>query len=104
MAIQVSTFRLQVLSLIRMIFEGEVESVYIAGDEGEYELLPFHYPILGAIPEGEVLVAGHANIPLRAGVMLFQDNQCIIIIEELEKGEVVEDKKPIHQGTKQGKD
>lgn len=103
MSMRVSTFRLQVLSLIRMIFEGEVESVYISGDEGEYELLPFHYPILGAIPEGEILIAGHDNVPLRAGVMLFQDNQCIIIIEELEKGEVKETKSPLHQGTKQSK-
>jgi len=103
MPMAVSTFRLQVLSLIRMIFEGEVESVYIAGDEGEYELLPFHYPILGAIPEGEVLIAGHDSVALRAGVLLFQDNQCIIIVEEMEKGDIKEDKKPLHRGTKQEK-
>lgn len=103
MALKVTTFRLQVLSLIRMLFEGEVESVYISGDEGEYELLPFHFPLLGAIPEGVIKVAGHESIPLRAGVVLFQDNQCIIIIEEMEKVEVKEDKRPIHAGSKQQK-
>lgn len=86
-----------------MLFEGEVESVYISGDEGEYELLPFHFPLLGAIPEGEIKISGHEGVPLRAGVVLFQDNQCIIIIEEMEKVEVKEDKKPIHGGTKQEK-
>jgi F-type H+-transporting ATPase subunit epsilon len=103
MALKVSTFRLQVLSLIRMLFEGEVESVYISGDEGEYELLPFHFPLLGAIPEGELKIAGHESIPLRAGVVLFQDNQCIVIIEELGEAEVTEVKKPIHKGSKQEK-
>jgi F0F1-type ATP synthase epsilon subunit len=95
------TFRLQVLSLIRMLFEGEVESVYLSGDEGEFELLPYHYPILSAIPEGEIKIANQPSIPLRAGVMMFQDNQCIIIIEELEKAEVKEEHKPAHAGTKQ---
>lgn len=103
MALKVSTFRLQILSLIRMLFEGEVESVYISGDEGEYELLPFHFPLLGAIPEGEIKIAGHEAVLLRAGVVLFQDNQCIIIIEEMEKAEVKEEKSPIHGGTKQEK-
>lgn len=103
MSMKVSTFRLQVLSLIRMLFEGEVESVYISGDEGEYELLPFHFPLLGALPEGEVLIAGHESIPLRAGVVLFQDNQCIIIIEEMDKSGLKESKSPLHKGTKQEK-
>lgn len=101
MSLKVSTFRLQILSLIRMLFEGEVESVYISGDEGEYELLPFHFPLLGAIPEGEIKIAGHESVPLRAGVVLFQDNQCIIIIEEMEKGDVKEEHKPAHGGSKQ---
>jgi len=86
-----------------MLFEGEVESVYCSGDEGEYELLPFHFPLLGALPEGELLIAGHESIPLRAGVVLFQDNQCIVIIEEMDKSGLTEKKSPLHQGSKQEK-
>lgn len=78
------TFRLQVISLRRVLFDGEVKSVYLSGDEGEYELLPFHYPLLGALPEGEVKVAEKGSIPLRAGVVMFRENKCIIIIEENE--------------------
>lgn len=103
MAMRITTFRLQVLSLIRMLFEGEVESVYLSGDEGEFELLPFHYPILSALPEGDIKIANHDPIPLRAGVMMFQDNQCIIIIEELEKAVVREEQKPAHGGSSQEK-
>ena len=76
------TFRLQVISLRRALFDGEVKSVYLSGDEGEYELLPFHYPLLGALPEREIKIAEKGAIPLRAGVVLFRDNKCIIIIEE----------------------
>lgn len=80
------TFRLQVLSLRRVLFDGEVKSVRISGDEGEYELMPFHYPLLGALPEGEVWVAEKGSIPLRVGVVMFQHNHCTIIIEEHEEG------------------
>ena len=80
-----STFRLQVLSLRRVLFDGEVTSVQLSGDEGEYELLPFHYPLLGALPEGEVKIAEKGSVPLRAGVVRFQHNRCTIIIEEREE-------------------
>ena len=76
------TFRLQVLSLVRMLYDAQVESVYLAGDEGEFELLPYHYPLLGALPEGEIKIAGQQGIPLRAGVVMFENNKCTIVIEE----------------------
>ena len=78
-------FKLQIVSLKRMLFNGEVESVYLSGDEGEYELLAYHYPLLGALPEGEIKIRGHETIPVRAGVVLFQDNSCTIILEEMDQ-------------------
>ncbi|MDP3919443.1 MAG: hypothetical protein Q8R76_01370 [Candidatus Omnitrophota bacterium] len=83
------TFHLQIMSLIRMLFDGEVESVYLSGDEGEYELLCHHFPLMGAIPEGWVQIAGHDPVPLRAGVVMFQENTCIIIIEEMDSNKAV---------------
>ena len=78
------SFHLQVISLVRVLFDAQVDSVYLSGDEGEYEMLPFHHNLLGALPEGEIKVAGHPGIPLRAGVVLFENNKCTIIIEERE--------------------
>ncbi len=78
------TLRLQVLSLRRMLFDGDVKAVYFSGDEGEYEVLPYHFPLLGALPEGEIKIAEKGNIPLRAGVVMFQNNRCTVIIEENE--------------------
>ena len=81
-----NTFRLQILSLRRVLFDGEVKSVRLSGDEGEYELLPFHFPLLGALPEGEVVIAEKGTVPLRVGVVMFQHNHCTIIVEEQEEG------------------
>ena len=85
-----ATFRLQIMSLRRMLFDADVKAIYLSGDEGEYELLPYHYPLLGALPEGEVKIAEKGSVPLRAGVVLFQNNRCTIIIEENEENPVAQ--------------
>lgn len=79
-----STFRLQVCSLRSVLFDGDVKSVYLFGDQGEYELLPYHFPIMGALLEGEVRIMGHDPIPIKSGVVMFNDNRCTIIVEEVE--------------------
>lgn len=80
-------FRLQVVSLMRLLFDGDVNAVYLSGDEGEYELLPYHYPLLGALPEGEIKIAGYSSVGLRAGVVSFRENTCLILVEELDLNE-----------------
>ncbi|MFZ5802880.1 MAG: F0F1 ATP synthase subunit epsilon [Candidatus Omnitrophota bacterium] len=77
----VATFRLQMVSLQALIYDGETRSVYVRGDEGEFELLPFHYPLMAALPEGEVKIWGQTPVPIRAGVVMFNENRCTMIVE-----------------------
>jgi F0F1-type ATP synthase epsilon subunit len=82
------TFRLLVVSLVRVVYDAQIRSVYFYGDEGEYEILPYHFPLLGALPEGHMRVITdkdeYVYIGLRAGVNLMNENTCIVIIEELD--------------------
>ncbi len=80
-----ASFRLQIVSLQKLIFDADVTSVYLFGDEGEYELLAYHYSLMGALPEGEVVIKGFDSIGIKSGVVLFKDNRCTIICEESEK-------------------
>ena len=41
-----STFNLQVMSAKGLAFDDMIESIYLTGDEGEFELLPFHHPLM----------------------------------------------------------
>ena len=75
------TFNLQVVSLRGMAFDDMVEAVYLTGDDGEFELLPFHHPLMASIPEGDLKIAGHGSIPIKVGVLSFKNNQCRIIAE-----------------------
>ncbi len=75
-------FRLRIMSLIRTLYDDEVESVFLQGDEGEYELLPCHYPLIGALVDSDVKIARQTPIRIKTGVVLFENNNCIIIVEE----------------------
>lgn len=76
-----NTFELIVMNLRGLIFEEQVESVYLSGTEGEFELLPFHYPLLASLGTGDIRIAGHDSLPIRLGVVMFRDNQCTILAE-----------------------
>ena len=76
------TFRLLVVSLKGILFDDQVESVYLRGDEGEFELLAFHYPLLASLPESDIQIAHHDPIPIRVGVVMFNQNTCTVVIEE----------------------
>jgi F0F1-type ATP synthase epsilon subunit len=74
-------FNLQVLSLKGLAFDDLVESIYLTGDDGEFELLAFHHPLVASIPEGDLKIADHESIPIKVGVLSFRNNQCRIIAE-----------------------
>lgn len=74
-------FNLQIMSLKGLAFDEMVESIYLTGDDGEFELLAFHHPLVASIPEGDVRIAGHESIPIKVGVLCFRNNQCRILAE-----------------------
>lgn len=75
------TFLLQIMSLKGLLFEDQVESVYLSGDDGEFELMPFHHPLVASIPEGEIKIAKFDSIPIKVGILVFKENKCQVIVE-----------------------
>lgn len=70
-----------IMSLKGLAFDDMVESVYLTGDDGEFELLAFHHPLVASIPEGDLKIAYHESIPIKVGILSFKDNCCRIIAE-----------------------
>ncbi len=75
------TFKLTVMTPDMLVYENEVESVFLTGDQGEYELMPYHYPVLGILKEGNIIIDWKESIPVRSGIIRFFANDCIILIE-----------------------
>ncbi|MFP4473038.1 MAG: hypothetical protein ACLFPX_04100 [Candidatus Omnitrophota bacterium] len=80
-----ATFKISVMTPDALLYQNEIESVFLTGDQGEYELLPYHYPVLGVLNEGNIIVNWREAIPIKFGVVRFFANDCIILVEELER-------------------
>lgn len=87
-----STFKLTVMTPDALIYENEVQSVFLTGDNGEYELLPYHFPVLGILPKGDIIVDWKESIPIKEGVIRFFANDCIVLVEQEERVKKVKQK------------
>lgn len=72
----------KVLNPVHTLFEGEAKSVFLPGDRGEFEILDYHAPILGVLRAGEVTIDWRTRIPIKKGLVKFDRNECVIIVDE----------------------
>jgi F-type H+-transporting ATPase subunit epsilon len=71
-----------VLSAKAVLFEGQAWSLFLPGDQGEFEVLTHHAPIVSLLRSGRVVIDWEKSIPIQRGMMQFHDNECVILIEE----------------------
>ncbi len=59
-----ATLKLEIITPDAKIFEGDVESVYLPGLEGDMGVFPMHEPLISALVAGEVryTVKGHTEV------------------------------------------
>ena len=75
-------FKCIIISPDALIYSNEVQSVFLTGDRGEYELLAYHYPLLGVLQKSDVIINWNEKVPINGGVVRFYANECVIMIEE----------------------
>jgi len=80
-----STFKISVMTPEALLYQNEVESVFFTGDQGEYELLPYHYPVLGILAQSNIIVNWREAVPIKFGIVKFFANDCIVLVEEIER-------------------
>lgn len=79
------TFKLSVMTPDALLYQNEVESVFFTGDHGEYELLAYHYPIIGILTQGNIVINWREAVPVKFGVVKFFANDCIVLVEEIDR-------------------
>ena len=94
-----NNFHCVILSPKNLIFEDDVSRLYIIGDRTEYELLAFHYPLIGLVQQGDIIIDWKRKIPIRSGILRFFANECTILVEETEKT-LSAAKKPVEEALK----
>lgn len=80
-----NNFHCVILSPKNVIFESEINSLFITGDRTEYELLAYHYPLIGLVQQGDIIIDWRRKVPINSGILRFFANECIILVEETSK-------------------
>lgn len=75
-------FKCTVLSPRKLIYENEIQSIFLDGDRGEYEILAYHYPLVGVLQKSNIIINWSQKISIQGGVIRFFANECIIMVEE----------------------
>jgi len=65
-----------------VIFEGEAKSVFLPGDLAEFEILDHHAPIVSLLRRGTVTVDWETTIPIKKGMVKFDNNECMVLVDE----------------------
>jgi len=71
----------EVLNPKEVIFEGKARSVMVPGEQGVFEILPFHKRILSRLVSGTVTI-DQKMIPIHRGIIKADLNKVTIILEE----------------------
>ena len=75
-------FKCIILSPRKLIYENEIQSIFLRGDRGEYEILAYHYPLMGVLRQGDIIINWNEKIFIRGGVIRFFANECTVMVEE----------------------
>lgn len=74
-------FSVVILNPKRVLFEGQASRVFLQGDEGEFELLEYHAPIVSVLRKGRIVIDGVKFIKISGGVARFDQNALVVLAE-----------------------
>ncbi len=78
-------FMLTVIDIDSVLYKAEVGSVFVPGDQGEFELLPCHYPLMTLLKPGNLIIDWKEMIQVERGILKFLRNDCVAIVEVMEE-------------------
>ena len=76
------TFDVLIATLDRVIYEGKGMSIILPGENGVFEILPFHKKLLSRLKEGPIVLDG-TTFPIRRGVAKVSPTDVTVIVEEV---------------------
>lgn len=76
-------FKASILNQKRTIFEGKVESVFLPGTEGEFEVKDFHKPLISLLKQGEIVINWDAALKIKKGVVIVTDKELTAVVEDV---------------------
>ena len=75
-----TTIEVLVLGPDRSLFEGRASHVIFPGEQGTFEIGPFHRPIVSRLFPGVVTIDNN-NLPIKRGVVKVERNKVVALVE-----------------------
>lgn len=66
----------------KILFEGKASSILFPGEEGIFEVLSYHKPMVSRLIGGLIVVDGNTSFPIRCGIVGITRNKATVVIEE----------------------
>jgi len=70
----------EILNQEKTMFDGVAKSVILPGNEGEFELLPLHWPIVSLLTRGEIII-DEMGFPISRGIARFEGDKLVALVE-----------------------
>ena len=64
-----------------ILFQGQSKCVFLPGDEGEFEILDFHKPIMSRLKKGTIVVDNNKEFPIQGGVVKMNHQSLVAMVE-----------------------
>lgn len=87
------SFNLEIISPIRTLFKGDVNSVIIPGTLGSFQVLKNHAPLVSSFEIGMIKIQRDADIleySTSGGIFEVKNNKAIILAETIESKEEID--------------
>ena len=87
------SFNLEIISPIRTLFKGDVNSVIIPGTLGSFQVLKNHAPLVSSFEIGLIKIQREADIleySTSGGIFEVKNNNAIILAETIESKEEID--------------
>jgi len=75
-------FKVTILNPKSTIYEGEAKSVFLPGDQGEFEVLELHKPIISILRRGEIIIDWNKSVAISKGIMRMRKDELVALVEE----------------------
>ena len=71
-----------ILNQKRTIYEGKAKSVFLPGDEGEFEVLQFHKPLISLLSKGRIIIDTNKSLDITRGIVRVLNNELVALVED----------------------
>ena len=65
----------------KLLFKGKAGSIVFPGEQGTFEVLPYHKPLVARLVGGTIMVDDKAFV-IRCGIAGISRNQATVVVEE----------------------